>query len=570
MKKLTITLLSLIMLLFAACGGNTEETETAVSAPLSTSVPAESTEAPTVEPVAEPTAEATAVPEPTDEPSEMAVSADLPRFEPVDDCFVEPPDDFDLEFDLECGYVVVPEFYHGESSRELKLGIIRIKSSDGAENSPLFMLAGGPGASYFDPLTFSLFTPEVFGGVLDARDIILIEERGNKYTDTYLNCPEFFSAAWTAYEQGLDDEGGIALEEEVLQSCIDDFEAQGINFDAYNSGENAADVNAVRQALGYDQIVYYGSSYGSQLGQHVMRDFPDILEAVVLDGANSLSRKSWVEERALDAQWGIDNLIELCAADEKCAETYDIPALLDSALALFDDGPINYTYVDPNDSTVTVDVEVTKSDLANTIHKTQDNPFTVFGLPQILELLTQGGVDTMGELLGEEKATKLLAARDPVDGGLTVLMHFAMVCSDDHVNSVDDVITEGVGEYARLFGQAQAPGYVHACSIIDVAEMPDSTDIDVTLDVPTLLLAGGLDIDTPAFRSQIVADALPNATLLTFPGQGHVQISSATHICAGQIATQFILDPTTSLDTSCLEDFQVPAFVLPDGSMSHE
>ena len=80
-------------------------------------------------------------------------------------------------------------------------------------------------------------------------------------------------------------------------------------------------MNAVREALGYDQIIYYGASYGSQLGQHVMRDFPEILEAVVLDGANSLSRKSWVEDRALDAQWGLDNLTALCEADEKCARS---------------------------------------------------------------------------------------------------------------------------------------------------------------------------------------------------------------------------------------------------------
>ena len=56
--------------------------------------------------------------------------------------------------------------------------------------------------------------------------------------------------------------------------------------------ENAADVNAVREALGYDRIIYYGASYGSQLGQHVMRDFPEILEAVVLDGAEALSARA--------------------------------------------------------------------------------------------------------------------------------------------------------------------------------------------------------------------------------------------------------------------------------------
>jgi hypothetical protein len=38
-----------------------------------------------------------------------------------------------------------------------------------------------------------------------------------------------------------------------------------------SSMENAAGVNAVREVLGYHQIIYYGAPYGSQLGQHVTR-----------------------------------------------------------------------------------------------------------------------------------------------------------------------------------------------------------------------------------------------------------------------------------------------------------
>ena len=95
-------------------------------------------------------------------------------------------------------------------------------------------------------------------------------------------------------------------------------------------------------------------------------------------------------------------------------------------------------------------------------------------------------------------------------------MHFAMVCSDDPVNSVDDVIVEGVGEYARIVGQQVADTYTFMCPLLDVQELPDKTDENVTLDVPTLLLAGDLDISTPSFRTQLVADALPNDTFIIF------------------------------------------------------
>ena len=76
-------------------------------------------------------------------------------------------------------------------------------------------------------------------------------------------------------------------------------------------------------------------------------------------------------------------------------------------------------------------------------------------------------------------------------------MHMAMVCSDDPVKSVDEVKLDGAGRYATLFGQAGAAEYIQFCSLIGREELPDSTDVDVTTDVPTLLLSGDLDVATP-------------------------------------------------------------------------
>ena len=502
----------------------------------------------------------------TDQTGQVA----LPRFEPLDECFAQVPADLPLDLDLDCGYVVVPESRSGAGSREVKLGVTRINSGQGTANSPLFMLAGGPGQAQINPAFFSLIQTELLGGILDARDIVVVEQRGTQHTDPFLTCPEADSAAWDVYEQGLTGDAATAYETGTIQACISRFEEEGINFDNFNSVENAADVNAVREALGYERIIYYGASYGAQLGQHVMRDFPEILEAVVLDGANSLSRKSWVEDRALDAQWGLDNLTALCEADEQCAQAYDVPALVDAALALFDDGPLPFTYTDPNDASLTIDVEVTAQDMADYIYGQQGNRIGTFSLPAILWELTQGSTDEVAELLGTGKAGEILAGRSAPEGFITLLQHLAMVCSDDPVSSVDQVILDGVGAYAALHGQSTGEFYAELCPLINVAELPDSTDVDVTTDVPTLLLTGDLDVATPTFRSQIVADALPNATLVTFPGTTHVQIGGI-NLCAAQVMTQFVLDPTAELDIElCGRDVLCWDLCCPDGSMSQE
>ncbi|MBW1749864.1 MAG: alpha/beta hydrolase [Deltaproteobacteria bacterium] len=491
----------------------------------------------------------------------------LPRFEPLEECFAVPPDDLDVKFDTDCGYVVVPEFYHGESNRELKLGTMRLTTGHGKDRTPLFMYSGGPGQTQISSENFKLYQPEMLGGILAERDIVLVEQRGVGHTDTLLDCPDFFSAAWAAYKQGLNAEESATFQVEIIENCIAGFKAQGINFDAYNDVENAADVNAVREALGYDRIIFYGASYGTLLAQHVMRDFPDILEAVVMDGTVALSRKSWVQYTAVDSQWGIDNLTKLCEADEKCRKAYDIPALVDASLAHFDNGPLPYSYTNPDDPTLTIKGELTKQDMAGLIHTFQGTGIQVSALPAILDQLVKGGAETAQEVLGEKKATDIIASRDATKGEEALLMHLAMVCSDDPVKSVDEVIMDGAGEYARILGKEMAEAYITFCRLINVKELPDSVDVNVTLDVPTLLLSGSLDVATPSLHSQPVVDALPNATLLTFPGRTHVQIGNI-NLCAAQIMTRFVLDPTTQLDTQCMVDAPKLQFVLPDGSMS--
>jgi pimeloyl-ACP methyl ester carboxylesterase len=292
------------------------------------------------------------------------------------------------------------------------------------------------------------------------------------------------------------------------------------------------------------------------------------LEAVILDGANSLSRKSWVEDRALDAQWGIDNLAKLCEADEACRENYDIPGLVTASLDVFENGPLPYSFTDPSDPGLKIEGVVTAEDMVALIHEMQGSVIGAFSVPATLQILSQGGADKVVEVLGPEKGGKLLASRNAsADSGMAFLMHAAMVCSDDPVHSSDDVVTAGTGPYATRYGLSAAREYVTLCDLVDVEELPDSTDVNVSVDIPVLLLSGNLDVATPAFRSQIVADALPNATHLVFPGRTHVQLAGV-NLCAFDILAQFTRNPEAPLDTGCMQNTPVLGFVLPDGTMS--
>ena len=111
-------------------------------------------------------------------------------------------------------------------------------------------------------------------------------------------------------------------------------------------------------------------------------------------------------------------------------------------------------------------------------------------------------------------------------------------------------------------GSGGAREYVSACSILDVPSLPDGTDVDVGVDVPTLLLSGGLDAATPTFRSEIVERALPEARMIVFPAGTHVQLGAANE-CAAAIQASFIADPAAELPTGCLSEFRWDGFLLP-------
>jgi pimeloyl-ACP methyl ester carboxylesterase len=504
-------------------------------------------------------------------PAAAAVPASAIAVESVAPCFVAPPQDMAFDARFHCGYVVVPENASAPAGRRIKLGFLRLQARSkgaAAKPPPVFMLAGGPGSSLIQPLAFGLFAAPLLGPLLDDRDVVILDQRGTAHTQPHLDCPDAYGLAWRSYEQGLAEDAAAALQGRVLERCIQDFRSQGVDLANYNSLAIAADLDAARRALGYGRIVLYGASFGAQIAQHAMRDFPGMLDAVILDGTNSLSRKSWIEDRALDIEFSMQHLDTLCREDARCRQAYDLPALVERAIALFDAGPIAASFTDPAQPGVPLPIELRRGDLLSTIYAMQGDKIGVMSLPALLDAIVRGGRASMGATLGPILGQRLLAQRGATSGGMAILMHLAVVCSDDPVVSVDDLIVDGVSSrYALLMGQAFAKDYAGSCATIGVPELPAATDVDVGTDVPTLILSGGLDAATPTFRSEVVARSLPNARLVVFPAGTHVQLG-AINLCAAKIMTAFVRDPGAALPLECVNESRFPGFVLPDGTMS--
>ncbi|MCT8329370.1 alpha/beta hydrolase [Albidovulum sediminis] len=497
-----------------------------------------------------------------------AVAETQAPIETVQPCFVAPfPEMREPIGPFECGYVVVPENHVAPSDRTIRLGFVRLPARRPADAAPIFMLSGGPGNSLLQPVTFSLFSDEMLGPLREDRDIVILEQRGSMHSVPRLDCPLVHRLPWMVNQLGLDREAGRSLSHSVLADCVAQARSHGIDLSQYNSLAIAADIDLARQSLGYDQIIYYGASYGSQLGQHMMRDYPETLAAVVLDGASALSVRSWMQDRVINVDEGLEHLVATCEADGKCAEAYDIRALLDQAMALFADGPIPASFTDPSNPETTVSLSLNEEDFAMAVYEMQTGQIFIRSLPAMLHMAVADGRQSMATVLGEVVGPKIVAARN-AQGGIVTLMHAAVVCSDDPVTSDKDmVIPEGASAFARVFGEAVLDEYLMYCESVDVPPLPDATDVDPVVDVPTLILSGWLDVRTPTARSLEVAKALPKATLVTFWEGTHVQLAEV-NTCAAQIVRVFVADPEAEVDASCVGETPKRGFVLPDFSIS--
>jgi pimeloyl-ACP methyl ester carboxylesterase len=541
--------LMVFMLLLAACQDEgTEATEVpeptvaAEETPIEEASPEALQETEATEPTVAPTAE----------PAEETASAGtLPRVEPLDECFVEMPEGAGYE----CLRVEVPEFHNEENGRSIKLGVIRLLSTADTPAEPLFFAEGGPGGSNVDiaaEIAINMLDGDesVYTDLLSTRDLVFFTQRGTSYAEPALMCSEestnpymevFFSSSSPQERAGA--------ETEAYKACLEEFTEAGIDFAAYNSVESAADINSIRELLGYDQIVLYGDSYGTLLAQHVMRDYPDTLTAVILDGIVPLSSPTWDSQLDARYQSALAYLIGLCAADEACSEAY--PNLSADIEAVYQKLQAEPNLVDQGGRQLNVDENLA----AWAFHDAMLSPLFAPYLPLAVDSLLNDKLDDQMKII--------FFPIIPNFEGISFPMHFAVVCSEAPVTSVDDAISlDEVSSVVSEYVQSDTYRYIEICSHLNLPVLSEEMKAPISTDIPVLLLSGAFDSTTPPFNAEAIAGTLPNSFSFEFPYGGHVQFLSGD-ACAESIVASFIADPTTEPDSRCIAEALPLQFALP-------
>jgi len=511
-------------------------TNTAVARATATPAP---TATPTATPTQAPTATATASPTPTSAPprTPVPITSGVPRFEPAECQFRLPPGR-----EVTCGYVVVPENRSSEADSGhrlwLHVAIVHSKSDQPAPD-PVVYLGGGPGGNVSE---YTYGIARMFDRIYRDRDVIVFDQRGVGLSQPSLDCPEVDAYVLEMLDQNPTPEEETRRSLEVYQTCRDRLAAEGIDLSAYNSAENAADVDDIRRALGYDEWNLYGVSYGTRLALTTMRDHPEGIRSVVLDSVVPL-QVDLLSEIGPNAERAIDLLFERCAADAACDAAYpDLETFFFALVAQLNAVPITLR-VEP------YDVLLDGDDLISVLRQLLYISDVIPDLPKMIYDIEQERYDDLVGWLG-----LLLFDGEYFSEG----MYASVQCAEEvpfHVSDETEVMLDKLDPRLRDYFAASIDDYSGLCDTWDVRTADLAENEPVVSAIPTLVLSGEYDPITPPAWGQLAAESLENVFYAEFRGLGHGVFGD--RICARRIVEAFLSAPDVEPDLTCVDEFDI-------------
>ncbi len=475
-----------------------------------------------------------------------------PVFEAADCPFTVPPNQVDGENVL-CGFIVVPLEHSNSGGDTIKLSVVVFKSlNQPGRPDPILFLSGGPGEK---TVASAAKLAELLAAFNTERDLVFFDQRGVGSSQPALECPEIVAARFDILDES-DPAGAQRKIFNAALACRDRLVSEGHNLSAYNTTQNAADVDSIRKALEYSQVNLFGGSYGSQLAQAVLRDSPENIRSVIIDSTVPMEKSLLIDIPTTTVNASL-HLMEACRADQACNTAFpDLEQVLYKTVDTLNADPIPVTLTNPLDRKqhkALLSGDMIFGNLVAFLYQTPAIPI----LPQAIYNVSNQDYDTMVNL-----SSIKLSTFDAISLG----MYFSVLCAEDLVGKTpEDYLEVRAKVPASLAGLTDPQdlieyGFFGICERWPVEKADAAIKKPVTSDIPALILEGEFDPIAPPEYGRMVAEHLSNSYFFEFPGVGH-SVTLANE-CARSMALAFLDDPSREPDDSCRADLSIQ-FVLP-------
>ena len=408
---------------------------------------------------------------------------------------------------------------------------------------PVFFFAGGPGQS-----AIALAGPisRLLSRLQNRRDIVLIDQRGTGLSAP-LRCAD--EANTRPLAEQLDPQRQVAQ----ITACR--LALQTLphgDLRLYTTLLAMQDADAVRQALGAERINLVGASYGTRAALDYMRQFPQAVRRVVLDGVAPPDMRL-PAAAAVDAQAAFDALLAACDSEPACHTRH--PLMREQWAKLAAGLPRDVVVAHPITGR-DEHVLLTRDMLAGLVRQLLYVPALASALPVAVADAAQGRFGALVGLAGTLGSGRRGAA-------LAQGMHFSVVCAEDMPLAAGPAPT--ADRSAAALGSGVAGVYQQVCADWPRGAVPADFYRIPPAPAATLLLSGGIDPATPPRHAARVAQALgPLARHEVVANAGHGVLSLP---CQRDVLFRFIDADSDGLallvDAGCAASMPRPLAFVP-------
>lgn len=410
----------------------------------------------------------------------------------------------DLKIKAERATLTVPENRQRASSNKIELAVVRLKSTAPHPGTPIVYLAGGPGGSGIAAARSQRYA--VLRELQKIADVLLLDQRGTGQSKPSLELQTESPIPQSVLDNATDHPTSVQQMVERIKQAHQTLQKTGIDLNAYNTAENAEDIEDLRKALGTDKISLYGYSYGTHLGLAYLKKYDKNVSRCVFGGVNGLHQRYRYPSDADTIIHRIDGFI---AQNPKLRKQIpDFSGLVRKVLQQLENQPVK-TSIQVQGKPVSL--TIFEADVAIACILNMGETAFIREMPQLFYQMSKGSFQRMAELCYQT------IKRPPTGTMMTFTMHCASGVSDERLARVRSLVS------SSIFGNAINYPFMNEgfCEAVQVQDLGNEFRQNVKTDVPTLFLSADLDGRTSINDAEEVLKGFSRSSHVIFHGVSH-------------------------------------------------
>ncbi|MDE0452767.1 MAG: alpha/beta fold hydrolase [Gammaproteobacteria bacterium] len=398
--------------------------------------------------------------------------------------------------DAERGLLLVPSCRTHDESAAIGLPFVRVPARRDHGVAPLVVLAGGPGVPAIGAFETSFF--EHVERFSEICDVVTFDQRGANGA-----LPNLVNPLPPPYDLDavLTRDGFLDAQRESARGLATYWHELGVDLNAYNTIENAHDVNDLRRALGVDKVNLHCASYGSHLGLTFLKTHGEHVDRAILCIVEGLDH---THKLPANVDWHFRHLSDLARTDRRLKGQFpDLFSEIAEVLDKFDRAPETVRLPTANIRTLVgkLAVQVVIGTALGSIRAIRD-------LPHFTRQLAKGDYTTL-----TRRVERWLTG--PGIHGMQLAMDYASGGTAERMRLIESQRADA------LLGDSFNLPFPFVGDSLGVDDLGDDFRTPVESDAPTLFCAGTLDGRTPIANAKEVRHGFRNSHLIVVEGMTH-------------------------------------------------